>query len=263
MTRGQIAIITPDGKLITSTEFNGDMYYDGEGHGKEVVEALESIEIEEEYREFVNDFNDRNFRYTDRELFYDCDDRFYDMSNDYFGKWFSDYVYIKNLSGKTVVFTDADKQKIALEPDTLAAFNFGKFYASDAEDFEKREFIEQLGILKNGLGYDMQENYANLWNACADYDNNHHGSYLTDRIQDYDFVDDEILEYIVIKEAKGGVDRLRFFIGDTYSDNLYRLDGYGNLANVDNSDFEDLIDDIVQTLEEDITPPFYKEQACL
>ena len=39
MTRGQIAIITPDGKLITSTEFNGDMYYDGEGHGKEVVEA--------------------------------------------------------------------------------------------------------------------------------------------------------------------------------------------------------------------------------
>ena len=230
MTRGQIAIITPDGKLITSTEFNGDMYYDGEGHGKEVVEALESIEIEEEYREFVNDFNDRNFRYTDRELFYDCDDRFYDMSNDYFGKWFSDYVYIKNLSG---------------------------------EDFEKREFIEQLGILKNGLGYDMQENYANLWNACADYDNNHHGSYLTDKITDYDFVDDEILEYIVIKEAKGGVDRLRFFIGDTYSDNIYRLDGYGNLANVDNSDFEYLIDDIVQTLEEDITPPFYKEPACL
>lgn len=263
MTRGQIAIITPDGKLITSTEFNGDMYYDGEGHGKEVVEALESIEIEEEYREFVNDFNDRNFRYTDRELFYDCDDRFYDMSNDYFGKWFSDYVYIKKLSGKTVVFTDADKQKIALEPDTLAAFNFGKFYASNAEDFEKREFIEQLGILKNGLGYDMQENYANLWNACADYDNNHRGSYLTDHIQEYDFVDDEILEYIVIKEAKGGVDRLRFFIGDTYSDNIYRLDGYGNLANVDNSDFEYLIDDIVQTLEEDITPPFYKEPASL
>ena len=50
MTRGQIAIITPDGRLITSAEFNGDMYYDGVGHGKEVVEALESIETEEEYR---------------------------------------------------------------------------------------------------------------------------------------------------------------------------------------------------------------------
>ena len=263
MTRGQIAIITPDGKLITSAEFNGDMYYDGEGHGKEVLEALKDIETEAEYRTFVEEFNRKNFQYEHEDMFFDCDDSFYDMSTDYFGKWFSDYVYIKNLSGKTVVFTDADKQKIALEPDTLAAFNFGKFYASDAEDFEKREFIEQLGILKNGLGYDMQENYANLWNACADYDNNHHGSYLTDKITDYDFVDDEILEYIVIKEAKGGVDRLRFFIGDTYSDNIYRLDGYGNLANVDNSDFGYLIDDIVQSLEEDITPPFYKEPASL
>lgn len=69
MTRGQIAIITSDGRLITSAEFNGDMYYNGEGYGKEVVEALESVETEEEYREFVNDFNDRNFQYTDRELF--------------------------------------------------------------------------------------------------------------------------------------------------------------------------------------------------
>lgn len=263
MTRGQIAIITPDGRLIASAEFNGDMYYDGAGYGKEVVEALESIETEEEYKEFVNAFNDRNFQYTDRELFYDCNGSFYDMSTDYFDKWFSDYVYIKNLSDKTVVFTDADKQKIALAPDTLAAFHFGKFYASDFEDFEKREFIEQLGILKNGLGLDMEENYANLWNACADYDNNHRGSSLTDKITDYDFVDDEILEYIVKEQSLGGVARLRCFIGDTYDANLYRLDGYGNLANVDNSDFEYLIDDIVQTLEEDITPPFYKEPACL
>ena len=117
--------------------------------------------------------------------------------------------------------------------------------------------------MKNGLGWDMEENYANLWNACADYDNNHRGSYLTGRIQEYDFVDDEILEYIVKEESLGGISRLRCFIGDTYDANLYRLDGYGNLANVDNSDFEDLIDDIVQTLEEDITPPFYKEPACL
>lgn len=138
MTRGQIAAILPDGKLITSVEFNGDMYYSG-GHGEEVFSELECIESEKEYRDFVKIFNDRNFRYTDCELFYDCDESFFDMSTDYFGKWFSDYVYIKNLSDKTVVFTDADKQKIALEPDTLAAFNFGKFYASNAEDFEKRE----------------------------------------------------------------------------------------------------------------------------
>lgn len=191
------------------------------------------------------------------------DESFFDMSTDYFGKWFSDYVYVKNLSEKEIVFIDAGKQKIVLEPDAAMAFYFGSFYASNAEDFEKREFIEQLGILKDGLGWDMEENYANLWNACADYDNNHRGLYLTDRIQAYDFVDDEILEYIVKEQSLGGVSRLRYFIGDTYDANLYRLDGYGNLANVDNSDFEYLINDIVQSLEEDITPPFYKEQACL
>ena len=164
MTRGQIAIITPDGRLITSTEFNGDMNYSE--HGQDVFDTLETVESEAEYREFVEEFNRQNFE-NDGELFFECDDSFYDMSTDYFGKWFSDYVYIKNLSDKDVVFTDADKQKIVLEPDATMAFNFGKFYASGAEDFEKREFIEQLGVLKNGLGYDMQENYANLWNACA------------------------------------------------------------------------------------------------
>ena len=106
MTRGQIAAILPDGKLITSVEFNGDMYYSG-GHGEEVFSELECIESEKEYREFVKDFNDRNFRYTDRELFYDCDESFFDMSTDYFGKWFSDYVYVKNLSEKEIVFIDA------------------------------------------------------------------------------------------------------------------------------------------------------------
>ena len=111
---------------------------------------------------------------------------------------------------------------------------------------------------KRGSAGIWRKNYANLWNACADYDNNHRGSYLTGRIQEYDFVDDEILEYIVKEESLGGISRLRCFIGDTYDANLYRLDGYGNLANVDNSDFEDLIDDIVQTLEEDITPHFIR-----
>ena len=72
------------------------------------------------------------------------------------------------------------------------------------------------------------------------------------------------MEYaILVEQSKNGLSSLRCFIGDTYNAGLYRLDGCGNLANVDNSDFEYLIDDIVQTLEEDITPPFYKEPACL
>ena len=48
MTRGQIAIITPDGRLITSTEFNGDMNYSE--HGQDVFDTLETVESEAEYR---------------------------------------------------------------------------------------------------------------------------------------------------------------------------------------------------------------------
>lgn len=263
MTRGQIAVILPDGRILSSVEFNGDMYYDGEGRGKEIVEELDYVETEDEYKELVENFNAEHFHYKTDELFYECDDSFRDMSSDYFGKWFSDYVYIKNLSDKPVVFIDADKQKIALEPDTVMAFNFGKFYASDPEDFERREFIEQLRELKEGLGYDMEENYTNLWNVCADFDNNHHGSYLTDRIQEYDFVDDEVLDYILVEQSKNGLSSLRCFIGDTYDDRIYRLDGYGNLANVDNSDFEYLIDEISEEIESDITVPLANQEACL
>ena len=261
MTRGQIAIITPEGKILTSVEFNGDMCYSE--HGQEMFEGLELVESIAEYKELVEDFNRENFGCKE-ELFYECSDSFLDMSDDYFGKWFSDYVYIKNLSEKTVVFTDAEKQKVALEPEATLAFYFGRFYASDTEDFENREFIEELETLRRKLcDHSASENYSNIWNACADFDNGHRGFYLTDRIQEQDFVDEEVLEYIVIEQAKNGISGLRCFIGDTYSDDIYRLDGYGNLANVNDDDFEDLLDLLVEEVGGQITPPIAMEAACL
>ena len=95
-----------------------------------------------------------------------------------------------------------------------------------------REFIEQLGILKNGLGWDMEENYANLWNACADYDNNHRGSYLTGRIQEYDFVDDEIwnislrrnrLAAYPVCAVLSGIHTTPIYIGSTGTETLPTL----------------------------------------
>ena len=44
--------------------------------------------------------------------------------------------------------------------------------------------------------------------------------------------------------------------------NNYRLDGYGNLANVDTDDFEDLIDELTEYLADDIRIPT-AETACL
>ena len=107
----------------------------------------------------------------------------------------------------------------------------------------------------------MEENYCHIWNACAEFDNNHSGSYITDKITNYDFVTEDLLEYIV-KENATDLSRLRCFINNTYEDNIYMLDGYGNLRNVDNGDFENLIDDIIGDLQYDITVPLY-EEACL
>lgn len=259
MTRGQIAVVLPDGNLLSSVEFNGNMFLSI--HGKYVVDELACIESEEEYKAFVEQFNEDFFGYNYESLFQDCDDGYYDMQTDYFDKWFSDYVYIKNLSDKPVVFTDTQGRKIQIDSDVVAAFHFGEFLAADEEDFDRLTFVDELSDLKHNLGTDMSKNYSDIWNACADYDNNHSGSYITDKITGYDFVDDELLEYIV-KENATDLARLRCFINDTYEDDIYMLDGYGNLQNVDISDFENLIDDIVSDLQYDITVPLY-EGACL
>lgn len=259
MTRGQIAIITPEGKIIASTEFNGDMYY--EGHGHDVFDNLECVETVEDYKEFVVNFNEDNFRYN-RQLFYDCDDSFFDMKSDYFGKWFSDYVYIKNLSDKSAIVTDANGKNIQLDTDTTAVFYFGEFVACCSEDFEAKNFIDSLREKKDNLSYDAEQNYSDIWNMCADYDNNHRGIYLTDRITEHNFVDEEVLEFVV-KENATDLSRLRVFINDTYDANIYMLDGYGNLANVEQSDFECLIDDLIYELEQNIFVPYAKQEACL
>ncbi len=107
----------------------------------------------------------------------------------------------------------------------------------------------------------MEKNYCDIWNACADFDNEHRGSYITDKITAYDFVTEDLLEYIV-KENATDLSRLRCFIGNTYDADIYMLDGYGNLQNVEESDFENLIDDIVSDLQYDIAVPLY-EGACL
>lgn len=259
MTRGQIAVVLPDGSLISSIEFNGDM--DLTERGKEVIEELEYIESEDEFKEFVERFNEKHFSYYEYPRIYDCEADYFDMQTDYFDKWFSDYVYIKNLSDKPVVFTDKQGRKIQIDEDTVAAFYFGEFLAAGEEDLDRAEFIEQLKNLKADLSYDMEKNYCDIWNACADFDNEHRGSYITDKITEYDFVTEDLLEYIV-KENATDLSRLRCFIGNTYDADIYMLDGYGNLQNVEESDFENLIDDIVSDLEYDITVPLY-EEACL
>lgn len=140
MTRGQIVLITENG-VTTSIEFNGDMYYDG--HGETVIAALNEIRTEEEYRNFVSKFNKQNFEYEEN-LFYNAceievfqggeckttistEEELFDFSKDYFDKWFSDYLYIKNLRNADVKMTDDNGVGLLVSSGGVLMLNFGAY----------------------------------------------------------------------------------------------------------------------------------------
>lgn len=128
MTRGRICVAT-DEKLLNSVEFNGDMYVE-HGHGEEVIEAFESgITNEQEYREYVKAFDDKNFNYSaetrdsNGENYFDGSvyvkgvrerllgseevENLLDFSHNYIDKWLSDYFYLKNIGTSDLYITCA------------------------------------------------------------------------------------------------------------------------------------------------------------
>ena len=254
MTRGRIAIISPDGRLVTSVEFNGDMYYK-DGHGEEVFSGLDDIESEEEFIDFVTEFNREHFGYTDRELWYCCENECFDLRHDYYDNWFSDYIYIKNLSDQAQTFIDCNGEKVILGEGERAAFYFGEYIAGCEEDFLKLIFLEDLQELKENLTYNHDDNYRKIYNRCREYDDET-GEDVCDMIDRYDFVYDETLEFIVRENADDFARLFYFMKGvEHINDDIYILDGYGNLRNVDKGDFENLIDDITYRIDRELSPP--------
>ncbi len=109
----------------------------------------------------------------------------------------------------------------------------------------KRTIIRNLKDIKDNILYASENDYKAIYNICLE--------------------DDEILEYLeeqnyitsddeerVIAENSDSIDRLRFFIGDTYCAEIYKLDGYGNLENVTGDDLQDLCDDLIKELRRQI-----------
>ena len=152
MTRFQIAVIK-NGVIYTSTEFNGDGYWDW--HGKVVYAALQNIATVEEWKEYVTKFNSETFEY-DRKLHYEIDDEYddyLDMSEDYYDKWFSDYIYIKNIDEDEVEFITKNGKTILVSND-VAVFNFGERLIPGTHD----EYECEKGvILSNKLIAKLEE----------------------------------------------------------------------------------------------------------
>lgn len=129
MTRGQIAIITKEG-ILTSTEFNGDMYMPTKkwaGYGRKVIDALKRVKDIADFHYEVARFNKLHHHYEDNQIvFFKPGDSGLDMkSSTYYDEWFSDYVYIKNLRKEKVVFTQYEGTQVELAPNEIGRFYFG------------------------------------------------------------------------------------------------------------------------------------------
>jgi len=133
MTRGTAYLILRD-KVIRTDEFNGDMYgspkdckeAQREGHYPEMMERLKRVKSAGEFRKELRAFNggdDHAFPTG----FHNCDMEDIDLSVDYFGKFHSDYLFFKNLSGRTVTIIDDKKRPRELKHGSIATFYFGEF----------------------------------------------------------------------------------------------------------------------------------------
>ena len=140
MTRGQITIIygknTP--RIMTSVEFNGDMYMPTPkwgGHGRTVINALKRVHDVAEYQYEVAKFNKEHHHYNDLDRqTYAMDIETLDFTKDYFENWFSDYIYLKNITENPITIktnvTDANGRDIGIEevklkPNAIAVLCFG------------------------------------------------------------------------------------------------------------------------------------------
>ena len=110
---------------------------------------------------------------------------------------------------------------------------------------ELKEIIENI---ESSFDYDTY--YTELRNATIDYMN---------ETQDFDFdsVFDDIIDYEIAEDIarneleNGGLIRLYYFLGDVNLNNdIFRIDGYGNLTDIDKDDLDYIKEQIIDLINE-------------
>lgn len=114
---------------------------------------------------------------------------------------------------------------------------------------KKNDLIKKIKEVE--ITYDYDETYCNLYNTCIDYMNDTQDWDLEYLFEDYYTYD--IVEDIAKNELeKGGLIRLHYFLGDANLNNdLFKINGYGNLEDVYYDDLVDLKNEILERLEEE------------
>lgn len=108
-----------------------------------------------------------------------------------------------------------------------------------------REKIEEIEIT-----YDYEKTYNDLYNTVIDYMNETQDFDLEYLFED--FIDYDLAEEIAKTEIeRGGLLRVYYFLGDANPNNdLFRIDGYGNLTDVSKEDLENLKEEILDNISE-------------
>lgn len=129
MTRFQIIGIFDD-EILTAGEFNGDGYFQN-GFGQEICRLFAQIKNKNQYKSLVEYIND-SFHYETDDLInqvnipYALDFKQIAERKEYYDIWFSDYLYIINLSSKNQEIIDENGVEITLRPSGWATINFGE-----------------------------------------------------------------------------------------------------------------------------------------
>ena len=138
MTRGNFVLIE-DGKVYVSIQFNGNMQ---PGYnGKFAYYLLQKLDSKGELKKAVKRFDDLKFGYsyygTNVTILEEMEDL--DFSKDYYSRFNSDYLYIKNADKNPFYITDMDGTSYVINPDEIQIWKCGKCRESDLEELEMSE----------------------------------------------------------------------------------------------------------------------------
>lgn len=111
---------------------------------------------------------------------------------------------------------------------------------------ELQELKEKIENIK--IGYDYEEVYTALKNTVIDHMN---------KTQDWDFeyIGEDIIDYTLAEDKakyeleNGGLVRLYYFMGNANMNNeLFKLNGYGNLEDLDIDDLNNMKEEILNLI---------------
>lgn len=131
MTRGNFVLIV-NGEVYMSSQFNGDMY--PSGFGGDVYRRLQKVDSLAGLEREIKDFDEKFFQYGDASVWEEND---LDFTDDYFGRFNSDYLYIKNLGVTDYVIhsrkpsasmfdLDIPSPDVTIKPGEIQVWYFGE-----------------------------------------------------------------------------------------------------------------------------------------